>query len=57
MKKIKLLLVDDQELIRESLAFIINIDEDIEVVGLAENGQRAIDAHTSKEISNEGMKY
>ncbi|MFZ3590474.1 response regulator transcription factor [Bacillus sp. DJP31] len=43
MKKIKLLLVDDQELIRESLAFIINTDEDIEVVGLAENGQRAIE--------------
>lgn len=42
MKKIKLLLVDDQELIRESLAFVINTDEDIEVVGLAENGEDAI---------------
>ncbi|RUL54677.1 response regulator transcription factor [Lysinibacillus antri] len=42
MKKIKLLLVDDQELIRESLAFVLNTDEDIEVVGLAANGQEAI---------------
>lgn len=42
MKKIRLLLVDDQELIRESLAFVINTDEDIEVVGLAGNGEDAI---------------
>ncbi|QOR67739.1 response regulator transcription factor [Cytobacillus suaedae] len=43
MKNIKLLLVDDQELIRESLAFVLNTDEEIEVVGLAGNGQEAID--------------
>ncbi|SOC08444.1 DNA-binding NarL/FixJ family response regulator [Ureibacillus xyleni] len=43
MKKIRLLLVDDQELIRESLAFVLNTDEDIDVVGLAANGQEAID--------------
>jgi DNA-binding NarL/FixJ family response regulator len=42
MKKIKLLLVDDQELIRESLAFVLNTDEDIEVVGLAANGEEAV---------------
>jgi DNA-binding NarL/FixJ family response regulator len=42
MKKIRLLLVDDQELIRESLAFVINTDEDIEVVGLASNGEEAL---------------
>lgn len=43
MKNIKLLLVDDQELIRESLAFVLNTDKEIEVVGLAGNGQEAID--------------
>lgn len=42
MKKIKVLLVDDQELIRESLAFVLNTDEEIEVVGLAGNGEDAI---------------
>jgi DNA-binding NarL/FixJ family response regulator len=42
MKKIKLLLVDDQELIRESLAFVLNTDPDIEVVGLAANGEEGI---------------
>ncbi len=42
MKQIKLLLVDDQELIRESLAFILNTQEDMEVVGLASNGEEAI---------------
>ncbi|MEW9052190.1 MAG: response regulator transcription factor [Neobacillus sp.] len=43
MKSIRLLLVDDQELIRESLAFVLNTDEEIEVVGLAANGEEAID--------------
>lgn len=42
MKKIKLLLVDDQELIRESLAFVLDTDPDIEVVGLAANGEEGI---------------
>jgi len=42
MNKIKLLLVDDQELIRESLAFVLNTDEEIEIVGLAGNGEEAI---------------
>lgn len=43
MKKIKLLLVDDQELIRESLAFVLNTDPDIEVIGLAANGAEAVE--------------
>jgi DNA-binding NarL/FixJ family response regulator len=42
MKNIKLLLVDDQELIRESLAFVLNTDEEIEVVGSAANGKEAL---------------
>lgn len=43
MDTIKLLLVDDQELIRESLSVVLNIDSDLTVVGLAENGQQAIE--------------
>jgi len=43
MKDIKLLLVDDQELIRESLQIILNMDPEIEVVGMADNGQTAVD--------------
>jgi DNA-binding NarL/FixJ family response regulator len=42
MKSIRLLLVDDQELIRESLAFVLNTDENIEVVGLAANGEEGV---------------
>lgn len=52
MKDIKLLLVDDQELIRESLQIILNMDPEIEVVGLAENGQTAVDLleHTKPNV-------
>lgn len=39
---LKLLLVDDQDLIRESLHIVLDMDPDIEVVGLAENGHVAI---------------
>ncbi|NOV00329.1 response regulator [Paenibacillus planticolens] len=40
---LKLLLVDDQDLIRESLHIVLGMDPDIEVVGLAENGRIAIE--------------
>lgn len=43
MKDIKLLLVDDQDLIRESLQIILSMDPEIEVVGMADNGQSAVD--------------
>ncbi|WNR43928.1 response regulator transcription factor [Paenibacillus roseipurpureus] len=39
---LKLLLVDDQDLIRESLHIVLGMDPDIEVVGLAENGHIAV---------------
>lgn len=42
MEAIKLLLVDDQDLIRESLHIVLDMDPDIQVVGLAENGNIAI---------------
>ncbi|WP_040194481.1 response regulator transcription factor [Clostridium culturomicium] len=43
MEKIRLLIVDDEKLIREGLKIMLSIFEDIEVVGLAENGFEALD--------------
>lgn len=43
MKEIKLLLTDDQDLIRESLHIVLDMDPEIEVVGLAENGRMAVE--------------
>lgn len=40
---IKVLIVDDQELIRMSLSIVLGGEEDFEIVGVAENGQMAID--------------
>lgn len=40
---LKLLLVDDQDLIRESLHIVLGMDPDINVVGLAENGLIALE--------------
>lgn len=41
---IKVLLADDQELIRQSLSFVISKQEDIEVVATAGNGREALEA-------------
>ncbi len=41
-KDISLMLVDDQELIRESLAFVLEADPELKVVACAENGEQAI---------------
>lgn len=49
MDKLRLLLVDDQELIRESLHIILNMESDLEVVGLAENGMKAIELCQSEQ--------
>lgn len=43
MEPVKLLLVDDQDLIRESLHIVLEMDPDIRVTGLAENGQAALE--------------
>ncbi|WP_260631054.1 response regulator transcription factor [Bacillus sp. S/N-304-OC-R1] len=40
---INILIVDDQELIRESLSIVLGGEEDFEIVGLAQNGKRAIE--------------
>lgn len=49
MGKLRLLLVDDQELIRESLHIVLNMEPDLEVVGLAENGKIAIELCESEQ--------
>ena len=41
-EKISLLLVDDQPLLREGMRVILELEEDITVIGEAENGQEAI---------------
>ncbi len=40
---IRVVIADDQELLRKSLGRIIGISDDIEVVGLAENGKEAVE--------------
>lgn len=43
MSKIRVLLVDDHAVLREGLRTLLSLQEDIEVVGEAENGQVAIE--------------
>ena len=43
MKKIKVLVVDDQSVVREGVAAILSLQADIEVVGQAEDGIRAVE--------------
>lgn len=40
---VKLLIVDDQELMRDGLATILNMKSELEVVGVASNGQEAFE--------------
>jgi len=41
MSKIKVLVADDQRLVREGIASLLAIQDDIEVVGLAIDGRQA----------------
>lgn len=43
MDKIKVLIADDEKLIREGLKIILNANSDISVVGTSENGEEAIE--------------
>lgn len=47
---IKVMIVDDQTLMRDGLKTIIELEEDIEVVGLAENGKEACEKFKEMEI-------
>ena len=40
---IKILIADDHPIVRQGLATVLNQEEDLEVVGLAENGLEAVD--------------
>ncbi len=42
MKKLRLLLVDDQSLFREALRTLLSLQPDFEIVAEAENGERAV---------------
>lgn len=42
MANIKVLIADDQELILESLNIVLSMEDDIEIVGLAKNGEEAL---------------
>jgi DNA-binding NarL/FixJ family response regulator len=46
MKKISLLLVDDHTVVRQGLRALLSQEEDIEVVGEAENGRQAVQMAT-----------
>jgi len=43
MNKIKIVIADDQSLIRDGLKLILEMEDDIEVVGLAANGEEAFE--------------
>lgn len=42
MKKIRILLVDDQKLFHNGLKTVLDLENDLEVVGTADNGQEAV---------------
>jgi len=50
MEKIKLLIVDDEKLIREGLKVMLSVYEDIEVVGIAENGYKALEVCKTTDV-------
>ena len=41
-RKIRVLIVDDQKMIREGLKALVKAEDDIEIVGVAENGEHAV---------------
>lgn len=50
MKKIKLLIVDDEELIREGLKLMLSIYDDVEVIDTAKNGYEALEVCKTNDI-------
>jgi DNA-binding NarL/FixJ family response regulator len=47
MSKIRILIADDQVLMRDGLKTILNLEEDMEVVGIAQNGLEAFETAKS----------
>lgn len=50
MEKIKLLIVDDEELIREGLKLMLSIYDDVEVIDTAKNGYEALEVCKTNDI-------
>ncbi|GAB3551008.1 response regulator transcription factor [Arthrobacter tumbae] len=50
MNKIRVLLADDQGLVRAGFATILSIEDDIEVVGQVTNGQEAVDFAAANDV-------
>lgn len=50
MEKIKIIIVDDEKLIRDGLKVILSSYKDIEVVGLCENGREAYEFCKNNEV-------
>jgi len=48
-EKIRLLLIDDQRLMRDGLRTILELEEDFEIVGEAADGQAGLDAYAALE--------
>lgn len=44
MDNIKVIIIDDQTLMRDGLSTILNLEDDIEVVAVSENGQKGYEA-------------
>lgn len=43
MKKIKVIIADDSDFVRDGMRIILDVDEEFEVLGCAKNGQEAIE--------------
>ena len=43
MNKIKVLLADDHAILREGISALLSLQNDIEIIGQASNGQEAVD--------------
>ena len=50
MSKIRIAIIDDEKLIREGLKIILSSYEDIEVVGMGENGLEALNICKSRDV-------
>ena len=43
MDKIKVIIADDSDFVRDGMRIILEVDEDFEVIGCARNGREAIE--------------